>query len=91
VKLFPALSKSGRFSTSAGTAALSIVPPPGAAAPCPTARGEAEVLGIDSCEAPQLVKRAIDRKAAPNRIEVLMLMFKGYVGMLELSSYSSNI
>jgi hypothetical protein len=93
VKLVPALSKSSTLRTSAGTGALSIVPPPGAAAPWPTASGveagwDIEVFDVD---VPQLVKSASVRSIDPKRIDLLVLMSKGYVEMLELSSYSSNI
>jgi hypothetical protein len=72
---------------------LSIVPPPGAAAPWPTAGGveagwDIEVFEVDM---PQLVKSASVRRVDPKRIDLLVLMSKGYVEMLELSSYSSNI
>ena len=93
VKLFPALSKSSTLRTWAGTGALSIVPPPGAAAPWPTASGVD--VGCDMCIVddvdPQLVKSARARRTDPKRIGLRMLMSKGYVEMLELSSYSSNI
>jgi len=47
-----------------------------------------EVFDVD---VPQLVKSASVRRIDPNRIDLLAIMSKGYVEMLELSSYSSNI
>ena len=99
MNLFPLLSKSGRLRTAVGIGAFKNEPPPGAAAPWPTASfiGAVEalkvldVVDVVGPAVPQAVKSISGATASSRVIARLWPMSQAYVRRLELPISYPNI